>query len=201
MFRYTTGNEPNEARSVELIKAIAGRRAMRNYTAEPLDEATIRQLIDAAIQAPSAMNRQPWTFTVVRDQALLDRVSADAKTHMLATLSPGLDTGNIRTLLQDPDFHIFYHAPVLILISAIADDPWFIEDCSLAAENMMLFAFGAGLGSCWIGFAQRYLNTPGGKAALGLPASWAPVAPIVAGHPKAALPRVGRNAPVIRWIG
>ncbi len=186
---------------MDLIKAIAGRRAVRDYTADPIDPAAIRQLIDAAIQAPSAVNRQPWTFTVVRDQEVLDRVSTAAKAHMLITLSHSLDTEHFRTLLEDPTFHIFYHAPVLILISAIADDPWFIEDCSLAAENMMLSAYATGLGTCWIGFAQRYLNTPDGKIALGLPAAWAPVAPIVVGRPRVALPPVPRQEPVVRWVG
>ena len=38
------------------------------------------------MQAPSAVNGQPWTFTVVRDQRLLDRISRDTKAHMLATM-------------------------------------------------------------------------------------------------------------------
>ena len=47
----------------------------------------------------------------------------------------------------------------------------------------MLAAYGIGLGTCWIGFAQSYLNTEEGKGSLGLPASWTPVAPIIVGHP------------------
>jgi nitroreductase len=186
---------------MDLIKAIAGRQAVREYTAEAIGAATIRQLIDAAIQAPSAVNRQPWTFTVVRDQTLLDRISRDAKAHMLATLFPDPDAEHFRPLLEDPAFHIFYHAPVLILISAIVDDPWYIEDCSLAAENLMLAAPASGLGTCWIGFAERFLNTPDGKAAFGLPAAWAPVAPIIVGHAKVPPPLVARKEPVVRWVG
>jgi hypothetical protein len=66
---------------------------------------------------------------------------------------------------------------------------------------MMLAAFGTGFGSCWIGFAQRYLSTSTRKAARGLPASWVPVAPIIVGHPKTAMPPVPRTAPVVRWVG
>jgi len=68
-----------------------------------------------------------------------------------------------RAMLSDPNFHIFYHAPVLILISGTAESLWKAEDCALAAENLMLAAYVAGLGSCWIGFAQRFLNSPDGK--------------------------------------
>jgi nitroreductase len=65
----------------------------------------------------------------------------------------------------------------------------------------MLSAYAAGLGSCWIGVAQSYLNTPEGKAMLGLPAAWTPVAPIVIGRPKAAPASVPRKQGEIRWLG
>jgi nitroreductase len=186
---------------MDLNEAIAGRRAVREYTAQTVDEPTIRSLIDAALQAPSAVNQQPWTFTVVRDRSLLDRISRDAKSHMLTALPAGPHSGHFRSLLSDPDFHIFYQAPVLILISAVAPGPWIVEDCSLAAENLMLAAYAAGLGTCWIGFAQGFLNTPEGKTLLGLPAAWVPVAPIIVGHPRGLPPPVPRKEPEIRWVG
>ncbi|MDR3511706.1 MAG: nitroreductase [Caulobacteraceae bacterium] len=186
---------------MQLSDAINGRRAVRDYAAEPVHEESIRRLIDAAIQAPSAVNEQPWAFTVVRDQAVLDRVSAAAKAHMLATLPPGGRSEHFRTLLDDADFQIFYHAPALILISGAADSAWIAEDCALAAENLMLAAYGEGLGSCWIGFAQAYLNTDEGKRALGLPADWKPVAPIIVGQPRTPAPPVPRKPPEIRWVG
>ncbi len=65
----------------------------------------------------------------------------------------------------------------------------------------MLAAYAAGLGSCWIGFAQGYLNTGEGKAVSGLPSAWVPVAPIIVGYPKAAANPVPRNQPQIRRVG
>ncbi len=186
---------------MDVSKAIAGRRSVREYTDQPVDPQTIRALIDAAVHAPNALNQQPWTFTVVRDPSVLARVSREAKAHMVATLRPGPHADRLRGGLADPQFHIFYHAPALILISAVEDGPWIVEDCALAAQNLMLAAHAAGLGSCWIGLAQGYLNTPAGKAALALPAAWVPVAPIIVGHPKAAPTAVARNAPRIGWIG
>ena len=44
---------------------------MREFTTQAVDEMTLRRLIDAAIQAPSAVNEQPWSFVVVRDKGLL----------------------------------------------------------------------------------------------------------------------------------
>jgi nitroreductase len=65
----------------------------------------------------------------------------------------------------------------------------------------MLTARAAGLGTCWIGFAQAWLGTPEGQMALGLPANYVPVAPIIVGHPKSAPPPVPRREPEIRWVG
>ena len=186
---------------MDLNEAITGRRSVREYTAQAVDEPTIRRLIDAAVHAPNAVNQQPWTFTVVRDQSVLDRISRDAKSHMIATMPASPHSDHFRSRLSDPNFQIFYHAPVLVLISAIAEGPWIVEDCALAAENLMLAAYAAGLGTCWIGFAQSFLNTSDGKNVLGLPAAWVPVAPIIVGHPKAAPPPVPRNAPSVRWVG
>ncbi|WP_018928196.1 nitroreductase family protein [Pseudomonas umsongensis] len=186
---------------MNINKAILGRRSTREYTTEAVDEDIIRRLISAAAQAPSAMNQQPWTFTVIRDQSLLDRVSREAKAHLLATIPPEAQPEHFHTLLDDENYQIFYHAPALILISGTAPGQWVVEDCALAAENLMLAAYAEGLGSCWIGFAQGFLGTAQGKHALGLPTEWTPVAPIIVGHPKSAPAPVPRNEPVIRWIG
>jgi nitroreductase len=120
---------------------------------------------------------------------------------MLATLPEGPESDRYRTMLGDASFHIFYHAPVLILISGIAQRPSAVEDCALAAQNLMLAAYGEGLGTCWIGFAQRFLNTAEGKNALGLPTTSVPVAPIIVGHPKTEIAPVARKEPEIRWVG
>jgi nitroreductase len=185
---------------MDLNEAITGRRAVREYTKEAVDEKTIHRLINAAVHAPSAVNQQPWTFTVVRDQSVLDRISSGAKSHMLATMPPGPHSDHFRSLLGDPNFQIFYHAPALVLISADSAGSWNVEDCALAAENLMLTAYAAGLGTCWIGFAQSFLNTPTGKNMLGIPAAWVPVAPVIVGHPKAAPLPVLRKAPKVRWL-
>jgi len=180
--------------------AIFSRRSVREYADEPIDDATIRRLIEAAAQAPNAVNEQPWAFTVVRDRAALDRIAREAKAHMLATM-PEAHADRFRTRLGDPAFDIFYGAPALIVISAKAQGPWIVEDCALAAENLMLAAFAEGLGTCWIGFAQGYLNTADGRASIGAPQAWVQVAPIIVGKPKAQPPPVPRRPPEIRWIG
>lgn len=185
---------------MELKQAIYARRTTREFTAETVDQETIRQLIDAAIQAPSAVNEQGWSFSVVRDKSILARISNQAKAQMLKTPATGLPSHHFHDL-SDPDYDIFYHAPVLIVISSVTQSQWAVENCSLAAEDLMLAAFAAGLGTCWIGFAQSWLGTPEGKATIGIPPSYVPIAPIIVGHPKSAAQPVTRKEPEIRWIG
>jgi nitroreductase len=185
---------------MDLKEAIYSRRSVREFTAETVSENIIHELIEAAVQAPSAVNAQPCTFCVVRDRAVLADISQAAKAHMVKTTPVGLMSHHFKEILNDPNFSIFYNAPVLILISTIGDIPWAVEDCALAAENLMLAARGAGVGTCWIGFAQSWLGTPEGKALLKLPANYKPVAPIIVGHPKAAQSPIPRKEPEIRWV-
>ena len=186
---------------MELEQAIYSRCAVREYTAEPVGRATLQRLIETAIQAPSAVNEQPWSFTVVQDRAVLAQVSRRSKAYVLRAPPPGVPAHHLEELLRDPDFDIFYGAPALIVISSVNEGTWAVENCSLAAQNLMLAACAAGLGSCWIGFAQKWLGTADGKAVLDLPASYLPVAPIIVGHPRSVPAAVPRKEPQIKWVG
>lgn len=184
---------------MKLDQAIHARRAVREYTTEPVEEATLRRLIEAATMAPSAMNEQPWLFTVIRDKDLLARISNESKTGILAAMPAG--PNRFREKLQNPAYDILYNAPVLIVISSATSGRWAAENCSMAAQNLMLAAREAGLGTCWIGMAQNWINSPEGKAAIGLPPDCAPVAAIIVGHTAEFPPPVPRKEPVINWIG
>ena len=186
--------------TVELLEAIYQRRAVRSFKKTPVAQNVLEELVDAAIQAPSAMNAQPWHFTVIRNASVLDKISTSSKQFMLATLGNSTSAMHgFREHLGNPDFHIFYHAPALILISAPGEE-WAAEDAALAAQNLMLSAHHQGLGTCWIGFAQRWLATEEGKHAINLQREYLPVAPIIVGHPDGVSPPVPRRAPIIRWV-
>jgi len=184
---------------MDLRDAIFGRRAVREFTTEQLQEATLRQLIEAAIQAPSAVNQQPWLFTVVQNKGQLTRISDESKAYLLKTSPLALASHHFQHILSDPKFDIFYGAPALIVISA-AESSWAVEDCALAAQNLMLAAHAAGLGTCWIGFAESWLRTPAGRSLLKLSETDVPVAPIIVGHPKSTPPAVARRPARIDWI-
>lgn len=184
---------------MELRDALYGRRAIRQFTGEPVARPALEQLIDDAIQAPSAVNGQPWHFTVIRNARLLDSIAANAKAYMLRLAVINNFPSHLRTTLAEDDYHIFYHAPALVVISAGSGE-WAMEDASLAAQNLMLAAYAQGFGSCWIGFAQAWLKTAEGRNAIGLEADYVPVAPIIIGHPARPAPAVPRNPPRTRWL-
>lgn len=190
-----------QRQGMDVLTAIHARRAVRDYSDEPVADTVISTLIDAAIWAPSGINLQPWCFFVVDDQATLAACSTKAKAALRGAATDHPELAGLRSVLASPDFNIFYNAPVLILICATATDEMALKDCCLAAQNLMLAATAQGLGSCWIGLAETWLNTDAAKADLGIPADFKPVAPIIVGHPKGASPPTDRRAADVRHVG
>jgi nitroreductase len=187
---------------MDVFEAIRSRRAVRNFTDEPVEQSTLERLISLAVHAPSAMNLQPWAFAVVRGRERLLHISRSAKAHLLHALPDTPAAPQHRAALSDPAFDIFHGAPALVIVSATSDEESASEDCALAAENLMLAAHAIELGSCWIGFARPWLNTAEAKAELELPQSFHPVAPIIIGHPALEQPPLHpRREPEILWIG
>jgi len=185
---------------MELMEAIYKRRSVRFYTEETVDKATIEKLIKAGTQAPSAMNVQPWAFAVIQDKALLQKISDETKVYLLASISERPYLECYRQIFGDPEFHVFYNAPALIITLAKPEGAYASGDCTLAAQNIMLAAHALGLGSCWIGFAQMSLNTPELKERLGIPKEYTIVAPIIIGHPAKTSPDINKKEPeMVFW--
>ena len=182
---------------MELMDAIYHRRAVRHYTEQPVPKTAVMALLQAAVQAPSAVNQQPWAFAVIRGRKRLDRYSERARQHMLATLPQSLALHGRSDVLTNPSYNVFHHAGTLIAIYAkpARFDP--TEDCCLAAQNLMLAAHGMGLGSCPIGFVRPWLNLEEIKAELGIPLNYSAVMPMVIGWPAGPMAPVPRNEPEI----
>ena len=188
---------------MDFIDVLKKRRAVREYTPAAIDRPDIEALINAAIEAPSAMNVQPWAFAVVLGRERVDSYAKRALEWLSANSSQLPDLATQHKLAQrreDPDFTLFYHAPALVLVLAKSAQAQAVQDCCLAAENLMLSARDCGLGTCWIGFARPWLNLPETKAELGLPDQYEVVAPIVLGHPVAWPESHGRKPAEIYWV-
>jgi nitroreductase len=185
---------------MDLFEAIRTRRAVRNYQDRPLAREVLGQVLDHAVWAPSGMNLQPWCFVVLEGRAALAEVSAAAKAHLQTLAVAGRDLPALKAMLESPAFNIFYNAPALVVICATTDDEMALKDACLAGQTLMLAARGLGLGTCWIGLAEAWLNSPAGKRRLGVPDGFRPVAPIIIGHPEGEAHPTERRAPDVRYM-
>jgi nitroreductase len=191
---------PRLSHPADILDVIRQRRAVRDYLPDPLDTGVLCELVDAAVQAPSPMNAQAWSFYIVRSRAVMDVCSDFSKAHVLTKLTGDSPLSTFREGLANPDFDIFYNAPALVVICATTNETMAKQACCLAAENLMLAACAKGLGSCWIGFAEDWLNQPAGKSYLGIPATCTVVAPIIVGRPRAVPAAPSRRPAQISWV-
>lgn len=67
MKEYKGGN-------MDAMEAILSRRSIRKYTSQPVSEQVIKELLEAAMSAPSAGNEQPWHFVVIDDRHISDDI-------------------------------------------------------------------------------------------------------------------------------
>lgn len=183
---------------MDVLRAIAERRAVREFSTASVSRETMRELIDAAILAPSARNLQPWSFAVMLERDRIEGHAQNAREWLLANQRPAL--GAMATMLEDPGYSLFHHAPALLIILATDDSSQSAEDCCLAAQNFMLAARARHLGTCWIGLSRPWLNLPETKLQLGLPSGYRVVAPIIVGHPNVWPDAHGRREPEINWL-
>jgi nitroreductase len=190
-----------------IVDPIYRRRSVRAYSDKQVGESVLRELLDAAVQAPSAMHLEPWAFAVIQDKAVLKRYSDRAKSILRAPDravgwgSAGRAPSDHPSMLDDPAFNIFYDAGTLIVVCRRQEGHFADAGCWLAAENLMLAAAQRGLGTCCIGFAVPVLNKAAVKRELGIPPEGAAVAPIIVGYPRGEVPAVPRKAPhVLAWV-
>lgn len=181
----------------EVLSVIRSRRSVRRYRPDPIPEETLNRIIEAGLWAPSACNEQSWHFTVVTNRELIDRMSAVSKEAMLR-----LPNEMFVRMAENPDFHVFYHAPVVVVVSGRRDAVSPLVDCSAAIENMILAAASLGIGSCWIGLVRGFLAVPQEVAKLGIPEGYEPYYAVCLGYSEGPVPADGpeRKAPPVRYI-
>ena len=130
---------------MDVLQAIENRRSHRKYSDEQLPEETLKAILTAALQSPSARNRQPWHFTVVQDRKIIQEVHDAAADETGRAGSPRF---------ADPDFQMFYYAPTVIFIFGERENSWAPVDCGIAVENIALAAEGLGIGSVILGLPR-----------------------------------------------
>lgn len=171
-----------------VLETIKRRRSIRKYLPEQIKEEELQAILEAGAFAPSAHNDQPWHFTVVRSKELLEEINAKSKALMAAAPIEWVHRMGGNEL-----FHVFYHAPVVVVVSMRKDALSPLVDCSAAIENMLLAAESLDIGSCWIGLSRYYFSLPEAGARLKVPDGYDPCFSVALGYkgqrPSRALPR------------
>lgn len=147
------------------------RRSVRAFVPKSVSEDMVRAIFEAAMAAPSAVNKRPYDFIRVDDKALL---------------------GKIAELLPNGKFLV--DAPLGIVVcgdisKAHANELSFLlQDCSAAIENILLAVSALGLGACWLGVHPRPERIEGLRRLFDLPETIIPVSVIAVGHPAGSVP-------------
>lgn len=128
---------------MEVMEAITGRRSVRQFASQEVEEWKLDRALDAARWAPSSKNSQPWEFIVVRNRDVLERIADETVWGKHIASAP--------------------------LAVAFVTDPskskWHEVDGALATQNFSLAAWSLGLGICWTGTMDREKA----KEILGIP--------------------------------
>lgn len=138
---------------MSFIDIVLSRRSIRRYEKQGIPKDVLDKILEAGRQAPSAGNKQPWRFIVLTDYDIKEKLSH----------------GRWNTFVKDSAFTV-------VGCGYIGDEygrKWSTVDTSIALQNMVIAAWGLGIGSCWIGDFQeaevkRLLNIPEERKVIAL---------------------------------
>jgi nitroreductase len=148
------------------LSPIFSRRSVRRYTGAPVTDEQLRDLLEAAMAAPSAAGKDPWHFIVVRDQEMLKRVAENL-----------------------PYGKFIVQAGMCIIVCGdlerahANEHSYMTQDCSAAIENLMIAATILGLGTCWLGVHPREDRVQSLITLFKLPKNIVPLSGIAVGWP------------------
>lgn len=148
---------------MDALEVILTRRSIRKFTGDVISDDDIKTLLRAGFAAPSAHNRQPWEFIVVKDKLKLDAI---AKEHpyakMLSNASCGIIVCGDNSVQTSLGF--------------------LIADCAAVTENILLAAHSKNLGAVWCGLYPERELTDMIKRLCHLSDDIVPVSLIAVGH-------------------
>ena len=132
----------------QVVETIMTRRSVRQYKPQAVEREKMQTIVECGINAPNAMNKQPWEVRVVDNADYINGV-----TELYKKANP--------KAAEDPAFkNMFRNAPTVVFIGHDTKSESSPFDCGLLAENMMISAWSMGIGSCWLGSPARFMKTP-----------------------------------------
>ena len=139
------------------LKTIAERYSCRNFSDAPLTGEQIKALVEAALAAPSAMNRQPWHIIVITDKDLIDEMDREG----MSILAAAEDKSGYERI-KSRGGKVFYNAPCMFLVASDGSQYASI-DCGIVSQNVSLAAHSLGLASVICGMARIPLGGSRGE--------------------------------------
>ncbi|MFT3866943.1 MAG: nitroreductase family protein [Nibricoccus sp.] len=143
--------EPTMPAATDIWEIFRARRSVRKFKSDPVPEADIRKILDAARLAATSGNQQPWKFLVIRDPAKIEAMRAATVERSLNQASGTIDEKKKQMVEQRVSG--YFSAPVYIVVLTdnqsqyVAYNHW---DGPLAAGNLMLAARALGYGTVFI---------------------------------------------------
>ena len=132
----------------QVVETIMTRRSVRQYKPQAVEREKMQTIVECGINAPNAMNKQPWEVRVVDNADYINGV-----TELYKKANP--------KAAEDPAFkNMFRNAPTVVFIGHDTKSESAPFDCGLLAENMMISAWSMGIGSCCLGSPARFMKTP-----------------------------------------
>lgn len=146
------------------MENILSRRSIRKFTDQEVTEEQIISLLKAAMSAPSAGNRQPWEFIIIKNRETLDKI---------------------------PEFHKYTKMLSMAKLAIVVcgnttksfERGFWVQDCAAATQNILLAAHSMGLGGVWCGVYPSEELYPQMQDLLELPKEIMPVSLIAIGYP------------------
>lgn len=136
------------SQSEAVVKTIMARRSVRKYKPQPVEREKMQTIVECGVNAPNAMNRQPWEIRVVDNPDFINGV-----TELYKKEQP--------KAAEDPNFkNMFRNAPTVVFVGRDVQSGSAEFDCGLLSENMMLAAQSMGIGSCCLGSPAAFMRSP-----------------------------------------
>ncbi len=130
----------------EVLNTIARRYSCRSFTNQVVENEKVEAIALAAIQAPSAVNKQPWQIIVIKDKTLIEEMDVYGMTQ--------LDEASYQRIIGRGG-KLFYNAPLMVVIAKQGNKDL---DCGIVTQNVTLAATSLGLGSVVCALAGYVFN-------------------------------------------
>ncbi len=180
---------------MELFRAIRGRRTVRRFLRRPVGREVLERILEAATWAPSAHNAQPWRFYVLTDPGLKRRLAEEMARAWEGDLERDGVPSEERRRLTSESVERITGAPVAVLACMTmrdmdrypderrmgAERTMAVQSVAAAVQNMLLAAYGLGLGACWM--CAPLFCPDVVRRVLGIPGDVEPQALILIGYP------------------